>query len=240
MDDHPGELVIIDLSDESGFDTDHRTSAQSYDRLTEDQWRPIWQQVRDGFRKPCKGFGGDKVLDEFTMNDFIGDGQGCVMTVARNIPGMDADPEKGFYLYDKLPRHNDYSDTDDFNAMRNDQISKLKLNRRLGREGDGDTADDFFVLSWTMTLKASDAITPLSDRAAIALNTLFWYAYHEFTPFSYPNILYVDFVGQPYLLENGLSQDEYMEQTTSHLAALAMAVNLQIASQNCYVGGGKI
>ena len=31
-----------------------------------------------------------------------------------------------------------------------------------------------------------------------------------------------------------------MKQTTSHLAALAMAVNPQTASQNCYVGGGEI
>ncbi|KAK4203356.1 hypothetical protein QBC40DRAFT_316981 [Triangularia verruculosa] len=174
------------------------------------------------------------------MNDFIGDGRGCVLTVARNIPGLERDASKGFYLQGQLPRHNDYSDTDDYNHMRNDQISKLKTNRRLGREGDPDTADDFFVLSWTMTLKASNALTPLSDRAAVALNTLYWFAYHEFTPFSYPNVLYVDFVGQPYLLENGLSQDEYMRETTSHLAALAMAVNLQIASQNCYVGGGKL
>lgn len=239
MDDHPGELVIIDLSDESGFDTDNRTPAQSYNRLTEDQWKPIWHKIRDNIRKPCKGFG-DDMLDDHTMNDFIGDGHGCVLTVARNIPGLERDSNKGFYLYGQLPRHNDYSNTDNYNKMREDQISKLKLNRRLGREGDPDTADDFFVLSWTMSLLASDAITPLAERAAIALGTLFWYAYHEFTPYSYPNVLYVDFVGAPYLLDNGKSQDEYMEMTTSHLAALAMAVNLQIASQNCFVGGGKI
>lgn len=239
MDDHPGELVILDVNNESGFDTDNRTPQQSYNRLTVDQWKPIWQKIRDNIRKPCKGFSEQK-LDEFTVNDFIGDGRGCVLIVARSIPGSESDSDKGFYLHDQLPRRNDYSNTDDYNKMREDQISKLKLNRRLGREGDPDTADEFFVLSWTMTLQPSEAITPLADRAAIALNTLYWYAYHEFTPFSYPNVLYVDFVGQPYLLDNGLSQEEYMQQTTSHLAALAMAVNLQIASQNCYVGGGRM
>jgi hypothetical protein len=236
MDDHPGELVILDLNSECGFDTDNRTPSQSYNRLTEDQWKPIWQKIRDNIRKPCKGFGENR-LDDATMNDFIGDGRGCVLTVACAIPGAERDSDKGFYLEG---RHNDFSDTDNYNYMREDQISKLKLNCRLGPEDDPDTADDFFILSWIMTLKASDAITPLSDRAAVVLGTLFWYAYREFTPFSYPNVLYVDFVGQPYLLAHGASQEEYMEQTTSHLTALAMAVNLQIASQNCHVGGAKL
>ena len=124
--------------------------------------------------------------------------------------------------------------------MRTDQLSKLQQNRKLGKEGDSGTKDGFFLLSWTMTLGVNDIVTPLADRAAIAQSSLFWSAYLAFTPYSYPNVIYVDFVGQPYLLDQGKSQADYLKQTGGHLTALAMAVNLQIASQNCYVGGGKI
>ncbi|KAK4203357.1 pectate lyase superfamily protein-domain-containing protein [Triangularia verruculosa] len=45
MDDHPGELIILDVNDESGFDTDNRTPSQTYNRLTAEQWRPIWHKI---------------------------------------------------------------------------------------------------------------------------------------------------------------------------------------------------
>jgi hypothetical protein len=80
----------------------------------------------------------------------------------------------------------------------------------------------------------------LNTQAADLQSSLFWYAYREWTPYSYPNVIYTDFVGQPYALPYTLTQDEYMKKTTSHLAALAMAVNLQIVSQNCNAGGGRI
>ena len=126
-----------------------------------------------------------------------GGGCGCVLTAARNIAGAECDAGKGFYLYRQLPRRNDYADTDDYNAMRHDQVAKFKLNYRLGAEDDPDTADDFFVLSWTMTLKTTDAITSLVERATIANSSLLRYAYHEFTPFSYPNVLYIDLSASP-------------------------------------------
>lgn len=239
MDEYPGELVIIDLNSDSGFNTDQRTPEQSYNRLNDDQWRPIWQKWRDGIKKPCKGFGGATRLDDLTMNQLVGDGQGCVISLYRNIPATE-DASKGFYGYGKLNAYNRYAETDDYEKMRADQLSKLQQNRKLGKEGDSGTNDGFFLLSWTMTLGVNDIVTPLSDRAAIAQSSLFWSAYSSFTPYSYPNVIYVDFVGQPYLLDQGKSQADYLKQTGGHLTALAMAVNLQIASQNCYVGGGKI
>jgi len=239
MDESPGELVIIDLNNESGFDTDRRTPEQSYNRLTDDQWRPIWEKWRDGIKKPCKGFDSVARLDDLTMNTLIGDGQGCVITLFRSIPATE-DASKGFYSYGKLSAYNSYANTDEYEKMRTDQLSKLQQNRKLGKEGDSGTKDGFFLLSWTMTLGVNDIVTPLADRAAIAQSSLFWSAYLAFTPYSYPNVIYVDFVGQPYLLDQGKSQADYLKQTGGHLTALAMAVNLQIASQNCYVGGGKI
>lgn len=49
---------------------------------------------------------------------------------------------------------------------------------------------------------------------------------------NYPNVLHVDYYG-------GVSATDYAS-SNRNLAAMVMAVNLQIASQNCHVGGGRI
>ena len=72
------------------------------------------------------------------------------------------------------------------------------------------------------------------------MSTMFSYAYRLSTPYSFPNLLYVDDMGQGYLLDQGESQSEYIELTQNHMTGLALAVNLHLASQNCYVGGGRI
>ncbi|KAL1839526.1 hypothetical protein VTJ49DRAFT_1428 [Mycothermus thermophilus] len=146
MDEYPGELVILDVNNEAGFYTDRAGTP----RLTEAQWRPIMNKIQDGIKKPCKGFG-ERRLDQIPLNEFMGDGKGCVLTVVRSIPGVERDSDKGFYLASQLPQANDYSNTDDYNHMRENQMAKLKLKRRLGPEGDPNTQDEFFVLSWTMT-----------------------------------------------------------------------------------------
>merc|ERR1712098_733673 len=166
---------------------------------------------RDGIKKPCKGFDSVARLDDLTMNTLIGDGQGCVITLFRSIPATE-DASKGFYSYGKLSAYNSYANTDEYEKMRTDQLSKLQQNRKLGKEGDSGTKDGFFLLSWTMTLGVNDIVTPLADRAAIAQSSLFWSAYLAFTPYSYPNVIYVDFVGQPYLLDQGKSQADYLKQ----------------------------
>jgi hypothetical protein len=242
MDDYPGELVIIDLNDECAYDTDNRVNIgrlQGYQRLTKEQFGPIWTKFRDNIRKPCKGFGG-RFLPDVTMNEFIGDGKGCVMTVSRNVVGAEEDATKGFYLYKDMQQFNHYADTDNYRTMAEDQISKMKMNRVLKADSDQTHIDPFFILSWTMTLKGTDALTSLWIRAASAQSSLFWYAYREFTPYSFPNVLMVDFFGQPYLLDDNLSQEEYRKASKGDITALAMAVNLQLASQNCNIPGGRI
>lgn len=65
-------------------------------------------------------------------------------------------------------------------------------------------------------------------------------AYHMFTPYSFPNVVYVDMLGAPFRLPNGKTQDEYVAMTQGHMTAFATAVNLYIASENCNLGGRKI
>ncbi|KAH8880986.1 pectin lyase-like protein [Thozetella sp. PMI_491] len=234
MNDYPGELVILDINGDSGYDTDN-----GYPRLTTDQWRPIINTFRDGINKPCANFG--NVLGDVTMNQLIGDGNGCVlMVLAGGIADELATPSRGIYPYGSLPFINDYANSDSAQTMGQDQVAKMKTRRVLGQPGASGTQQEFFVLSWTLTIQWTNLLLPLWSHAARAFNSLFWYGYHAMTPFSYPNVLYVDYLGQPNELAQGKTQDVYMQQTTNDVLALAMAVNLELASQNCYVGGGAI
>jgi hypothetical protein len=236
MDDYPGELVILDVNDEAGWNTGD-IFGQGYSRLTTEQWQPIIARIRNGIKRQCRGFG-TGWLGNVTMNEFIGDGRGCVLTVVRNID-VPIDSERGIYVFGQLGQTNQYSATIEPWVMGPDQLAKMKLHRRLGPEGDPDTRDGMFVLSWTLTWEFSSPWSVM-DLASVALNTLFWQAYHEFTPYSYPNVLYVDYLGLPYTVDDSWNEDQMFNVSSGHMTALAMAVNLQIASQNCYVGGGKM
>lgn len=54
------------------------------------------------------------------------------------------------------------------------------------------------------------------------------------TPWMYSNVVLFDFVGEQ------IQQDSNLTDATDELIALAMAINLEIAGQNCYVGGGTL
>lgn len=123
MSEDPGELVILDLNTGCAYNSD--AGSKSYPRLTEAQWKPILQTFRDNISKPCKSTATD--LTEVTMNDYIGDGVGCVMTIARgSIPGLttaDANPSKGFYHQNSFPSKGDFSATDDMQTLAEDQVA---------------------------------------------------------------------------------------------------------------------
>lgn len=93
------------------------------------------------------------------------------------------------------------------------------------------------MLHWEPSLSFENATDPIHATATDFLSAMFWYGYHQFTPYSYPNVLYTDAFAAPYQLAFGWSQEEYREQTQGHMAALAMAVNIAIASKNCHVTG---
>jgi hypothetical protein len=139
--------------------------------------------------------------------------------------------------YGDLPRFNSYSDTDSLFTMAPDQVSKLNTNRHLGSDSDSATNDMFFVLSWTLTAAAVDyAIHQLATGAFGALAS---WAFDTFTPYSFPNVLLVDFIGTGWDVEPGdLSENDAEAALVFDIAYLAMAINLQIASGNCWVTDG--
>jgi hypothetical protein len=108
MRDHPGELLILDINDEAGFDTDHRDGT-AYPRLTKEQWAPIMDRFKSGIERPCRKKGSD--LTNVSMYDFIGDGVGCVVSIIRNID-YTLFTSEGQYPYNALGQYNSYSETD--------------------------------------------------------------------------------------------------------------------------------
>ncbi|KAK1764912.1 hypothetical protein QBC33DRAFT_561195 [Phialemonium atrogriseum] len=67
-----------------------------------------------------------------TINECIGIGHGCILTIARSILRVERDSDKGSYTYKQLIQHDDFSSPDDYHPMRRDQIAKMKAQRRLG------------------------------------------------------------------------------------------------------------
>ncbi|KAL1844959.1 hypothetical protein VTK73DRAFT_1427 [Phialemonium thermophilum] len=242
MRDYPGELVILSIDSDNDYDTD--AGCCLYPRFTDDQWTALLDQFADGIERPCSGFG-DRDLADATMNEFIGDGRGCVlMIVPGSIGTLYRNPDRGIYYYAQLANYNHETDLDsarfENRQVAEDQIARLQQQRNLSAPGQDGTRDLFHVMQWLIP-NSQDVTTPLHDYAAYALGPLFWYAYSQFTPACYPNVLYVDYFGFTRMPGSyGDTQDQYYAASDGTVTALAMAVNLAIASQNCYVGGGKI
>ncbi|PGH35768.1 hypothetical protein GX50_01351 [[Emmonsia] crescens] len=214
------ELIIINL--DLTLDTDN-----GYKPFNDQQWSKTFD-LFEGVTHRRGGLQGD--LSEKKINEYIGNGQASVIIITSGGPTR---PDKGIYSTRQFPRYDSYSDSDEIAAMADDQIAKLKGNRNIV-PNDRERKDVFHILSWTLTLSRVFERTIADQSIELAYDPLFWRAYHAFTPFSYPNVLYMDFIGSA-------EQDtKTVEKTTGEVTAMAMAVNMQVASQNCYVGGGSL
>lgn len=234
MDQYPGELVILDIGDEAGFDTDEGT----YPKLNVSQWQAIIDTMSEQLGSwACPQVQtelGVPLLSDVTLNDLIGNGRGCVIMSFRNMwnyPGVNLDSNQ-FSYNTAFKEFNSYSDSTSVSVMGQDQMSKLAANRLLDGTG---AKENFFVLSWTLTAGVIGETE--QDLAADAIPWLYSYAYSGFTPWSYPNVMMIDYLGEPNELSLSNNRTVSLAQTTNDIIILALAVNLLIASQNCHVGG---
>ncbi|KAK2762469.1 hypothetical protein FQN53_007520 [Emmonsiellopsis sp. PD_33] len=214
------ELIILNL--DLTLDTDN-----GYKPFNDEQWNGAFD-IFEGLNNRRPNLEGD--LSDKTIEEYIGGGKACVILISS---GGKVRPEKGIYSTSQFPKYDSYSNSDDISAMADDQIAKLKGNRNIV-SGDADRKDVFHVFSWTLTLTRILDRTIAEQSIELAYDPLFWRGYSAFTPFSYPNVIYMDFIGSA-------EQDaRTYEKANGEVTALAMAVNMDIASQNCYVGGGSI
>ncbi|CAK7231571.1 hypothetical protein SEUCBS140593_007970 [Sporothrix eucalyptigena] len=223
------ELVIVRLSND--FNTD-----EGYRGLNGTEWNHVF----DIFAKLdhlCGGIQGD--LTDRTINDYIGDGQPCVLVVSDGGPVR---PETGIYGVNQFPNNDHWSDTMSVDTMASDQISYMKANRNVVANND---KEKFFITQWIMTVEGflnnaiggnlQFGIDDLAIRSAY--DAVFWKAWNAFTPTMYPSVILMDFIGA---VQIDSTEQLNMSFASREAVALVMAVNLAVASMNCYVGGGSI
>lgn len=200
------------------MDTDN-----GYGELSSSQWDSLFAKLEGlNFRYTNKLSSSSTKLTDLNINDFIGNGQACVLIVIEQSKANPS-PDRGIFGDDFFPHFDSYSDTEDPTAMSNDQIAKLKANKRS-------PDDNFHLLSWTLTLSAVDSIfaTDLNSIQSFAVgkayDPLFYQAFPAFTKSSFPQVLYMDYMAIGGKVETGADQPSY------EVLALAMAVNLRLAN----------
>jgi len=209
------ELVILYLS--HSLDTDN-----GYKELTNPQWNSLMDKLEGlNHRYTGKLTSSNTKLTDLPVNEFIGNGQACVLVVIERSQAAPR-PDRGMFGDDFFPRYDDYSNTDDSNRMGDDQIAKLKANKRS-------PDDNFHVLSWTLTLSVTGTIFS-NDQNSIeryaldyGYDPLFYKAFPSFTKQSYPQVLYMDY------LSIGGKKDNGVDQPANEVLALAIATNLRAA-----------
>jgi len=225
------ELIILYLS--HSLDTDN-----GYVGLSGDQWSALFSKLRGiNHRYTNQNIDSTTDLTNLTLNDFIGSGQGCVLIIADGAPDNTLVRNAGFFSPSNFPRYDSYSESPDGQDMADDQIAKLHGNRNLVL-ATSDRKETFHVLSWTLTPGVAEILFSSVEFLATfeAYNRLFWRGYPAFTPASYPNVLYMDFYSAyDLMMLRGWSYNQYYERTTLEVLTLVLAVNLDLASSNCYV-----
>ncbi|GFF73175.1 glucan 1,3-beta-glucosidase [Aspergillus lentulus] len=227
-----GELIILHIS--HAYNTD-----EGYRDMNNDEFNKVFD-IMQGLTHRCGGLDGD--LTDKTINDFIGDGNACVLIIS---DGGTARPAEGIYNTGSSfgwDGEGHWSNTDSISDMASDQLSYLASHRNIIQD-DGKRLDKFMVMQWILTLEGLEnapgtgpddhSISIESFATRMPYDALFWKAWNAFTPWSYPNVVLLDYVGD--------LQQLYDDQPVGkELITLAMAMNLAIASKNCYVGGGTI
>jgi hypothetical protein len=79
MDDFPGELVILDINSNAGYDLSQQGGQA---KISEQQWRDYAKEIQDGLNHKCSRSDTTTPLTERLMDEFIGtgtNGAGCVL-----------------------------------------------------------------------------------------------------------------------------------------------------------------
>lgn len=210
-----------------------------HERLTQAEWNRLFDQLK-GLNHRLINFvtRDDEDITHRPLRDFIKpDRAGVVVFIDAPSQDVDGAIKPGAYLKDGIfssrnfPYFNSYSATDDFGKMRDDQLGKMRANRRVVPGGD----DRFFMLSWTLTAGPHQDILRSTTKTYYPL----FEAFNAFTPESFPNVLYVDAFGMQYPQKLNLPGDfvPFPPRKTRDITALAMAINNGMAARNKYITG---
>ncbi|MEZ4779161.1 MAG: hypothetical protein R2786_07225 [Flavobacteriaceae bacterium] len=177
------ELIILNLSHAINTNDGYRD-------LNQDEWYNLFSTLT-AINHLFISQGGD--LTSYSLNQFIGGNKPAVVIIVQPKGSISLGDyaNNGFYLYDEsFNVINKYSDTDNFDDMKHDQIKKMEK-----------YAGSYFLLSWTLTQGIVEAakcydtpglsIIDLANVAAANLSDLLKHV----TANVKPNILYLDNIG---------------------------------------------
>ena len=180
------ELVVLNISHELNTDV----GANSYRPFNQDEWNGLFSLLATISHLYVAPDPIHVDLTTLPLNAYIGEGKPAVIVVVEPECDLGEYAHRGFYKKINFNVYNSYSETNDLNAMMDDQIRKMQTMRP-------NPDASYFLLSWTLTQSKSeaafchlgaDSILTLANRADAACLELF----RHVTPQVYPNILYVD------------------------------------------------
>ncbi|TFK73239.1 PLC-like phosphodiesterase [Pluteus cervinus] len=200
------ELVIVDLSHDLNTDVGN----SSYRALTQDEWNTLLDKFKNQLQHLYVAPDPVNIdLSTLRLGDIIST-QPAVIVIVRadnRSVNIDAYNSSGFYRSSQLNIYNSYSNSPDLDTMSTDQYKKMAAQRTSPDSG-------LFLLSWTLTQDAADAIGSvvsvkhsILDLAKIANPAIYKSLLAQCTSNCFPNVLYID----------GMD--------SSDITALAMAVN---------------
>jgi len=179
------ELIVLNLSHD--MDTDAGNS--NYPAFTQDQWNSLLQNLADNLDNLY--ISDQQNLLENTLSAFIGQGKAAVVVIVEpDSVDIGKFRSQGFYPYSAFNAYNKYSDTNDLATMAAKQFQYMKEQRQQG---------NYFLLSWTLTQSAGQALacllpgaTTILEMASEADSKLVEDVKAQVTPTLYPNIIYID------------------------------------------------
>lgn len=178
------ELVVLSLS--KSLNTDVGNS--SYRQFTDQEWTTLLEKMTQLNCRYTLNNPGDTDLTYKQLNDFVGDGP-CVIVIVNGyihpeLIGKGFFPTKNFMVYDE------YSSTNNFDQMANDQLNKMRAQ-----------SGKYFLLSWTLTqsdLQASTCFlgtaSSIHDLANRANRDLVAWVFPRINLGEIPNIIYTDYI----------------------------------------------
>jgi uncharacterized coiled-coil protein SlyX len=227
------ELVIINLS--HALDTDN-----DYKDLNQDQWNSLFDKLKGINNRYTVDNPGDTDFSNKVLGDFITD-RASVFVIAQLPSGTKLGDyvNQGFFASNNFPFYDSYSNSNDLNSMRDDQLKKLKDERNIVADSTS-RKDKFHILSWTLTQQPEDVLN--LDRAILNMNAaafddLVEKAWNAFTPEHFPNVLFVDALGIRDKSVVFPFEQPRQVPVNNDIAALAIAVNNGMAGRNKVITG---
>lgn len=145
------ELIIINIS--HTLDTDNQ-----YQDLTQTQWDSLFTTLKGINNRHIANNPGNTDFSNHRLADFITD-RAAVFIVAQLPSNMQlgAFANQGFYSGQNFPFYDQYSNSNNLEVMKNDQLAKLKQQRNIVADP-RDRKDMFHIFSWTLTQQPEDVL----------------------------------------------------------------------------------